>query len=117
MKSTDLEKELLRGKDLFGEIVRIASDFLQRFDELEGSEISAFEVKRQELTEELRIFCSGLKRKLGDEKDIPLAMKKQIDAFRIFQEGFARIIMGTDAAIISRATETMERLQDRKSVV
>jgi hypothetical protein len=51
------------------------------------------------------------------ENGLPLAMTKQLEEFRIFQEVFVQIIMEKDAAIISRATRSREILRHELAVV
>ena len=118
MNIGELEKEILRGKDLFSETVRVISDFLERFECLKLSEINEFERKRQALLEALVGFHAELKQKLpAGEKGLPLSMIKQLEEFRIFQEVFAQIIMEKDAAIIAQATRSRERLRVELAVV
>jgi hypothetical protein len=118
MKSTELEKEIRKGKELFGELVRMTSDLLTRFDELALEEFHVFEQKRQKLQETLIRFCAELRGQLiEDEKNLPLEMTKQLEEFRIFQEVFVGIIMEKDAEIISRATVSLERLKEEMAVV
>ena len=114
MNSDELEKEIRRGKELFSETVRVISDFLERFAILEPAEINEFERKRQSLLEALVGFHAELKQKLPvEEKGLSLAMTKQLEEFRIFQEVFVQIILEKNAAIISQATRSRERLRAR----
>lgn len=118
MNIDELAKEIRRGKELFSETVRVISDFLERFASLEPAEINEFERKRQTLLEALVGFHAELKQKLPKEKyDFPLVMTKQLEEFRIFQEVFVQIIMEKDAAIISQATRSRERLRVELAVV
>jgi hypothetical protein len=118
MNIDDLEKEILRGKELFSETVRVISDFLERFASLEAAEILEFERKRQSLLEALIGFHAEFEQKLSNEKnDLPLAMEKQLEEFRIFQEVFVQIILEKDTAIISQATRSRERLRSELAVV
>jgi hypothetical protein len=103
---------------LFTEIALVTADFLERFACLEPAEIDAFGRKRQELLETLAGFHAELKQKLQiEEKDVSLAMTKQLEEFRIFQEVFVQIIMGKNAAIISQATRSRERLRAELVVI
>jgi hypothetical protein len=118
MNINALEKEIGRGKELFTEIALVTADFLERFGCLELFEISEFESKRQALLDALVGFHSELKQKLSiEENDLPMAMTKQLEAFRIFQEVFIQIIMEKDAAIISQANRSCERLRVELAVV
>jgi hypothetical protein len=118
MNIDELAKEISRGKELFSETVRVISDFLERFESLEPAEINEFERKRQALLEALVGFHAELKQELqSGEKVLSLAMTKQLEEFRIFQEVFVQIIMEKDAAIISQATRTLERLRIELAVV
>jgi hypothetical protein len=118
MNSDELEKEISRGKGLFSETVRVISDFLERFECLKPAEINEFERKRQSLLEALAGFHAELKQKLpAGEKGLPLAMAKQLEEFRIFQEVFVQIILEKNAAIISQATRSRERLRAELAVV
>jgi hypothetical protein len=118
MKSAELEKEIRNGKDLFGEMVRVTSDFLTRFDELALAEIHEFERKRQKLLETLIKFCADLRGHFPEEeKNLPLVMTKQLEEFRIFQEVFVGIIMEKDAEIISRATVSLGRMKKEMAVI
>ncbi|MGD0843792.1 MAG: hypothetical protein ABSA06_05405 [Geobacteraceae bacterium] len=118
MNSDELAKEISRGKKLFSETVRVTSDFLARFADLDPVEIRDFERKRQTLLETLLTFHAELKQRLPvEEKGLPLAMEKQLEEFRIFQEVFVQIIMGKNAAIISQATWSRERLRAELVVI
>ena len=118
MNIDELEQEIRRGKELFSETVRVISDFLERFECLKPAEINAFERKRQSLLEALASFHAELKQKLqAGEKALPLAMTKQLEEFRIFQEVFVQIILEKNAAIISQATRSRERLRAELAVV
>jgi len=118
MNTDELEKEIGRGKELFSETVRVISDFIERFANLEPAEIIVFERKRQALLEALVGFHADFKQKLPvEEKNLPLAMIKQVEEFRIFQEVFVQIIMEKNAAIISLATQSRERLRAILAVV
>ncbi len=114
MNSAELEKEIIHGKGLLTEIVRVTSDFLERFGLLAPAEIRAFEAGRQRLLEELIVFQTQLRQKLaGMGKDLPLAMVGQLEEFRIFQEVFVQIIMEKNAAIITEANRSLERARSR----
>jgi hypothetical protein len=118
MKTDELEKEIRRGKELFSETIRVISDFLERLASLELAEIIEFERKRQSLLEALAGFHAELQQKLpAGEKGLPLAMTKQLEEFRIFQEVFVQIIQEKNAAIISQATRSRERLRAELAVV
>jgi hypothetical protein len=118
MNSYDLEKEISRGKGLFAEIVRVSSDFLERFADLDPPAIREFERKRQTLLETLVVFHAKFKQKfLIEEKGLPLAMTTQLEEFMIFKEVFVQIIMEKNAAIISQATRSRERLRTELAVV
>jgi len=118
MKTDELEKEIRRGKELFSETIRAISDFLERFEFLQPLEINEFERKRQSLLEALVAFHAELEQKLPvGGKDLPLAMAKQLEEFRIFQEVFVQIILEKNAAIISQATRSRERLRAELAVV
>jgi hypothetical protein len=118
MNCDELAKEIRRGKELFGETVRVISDFLERFDCAVPDEIDAFERKRQALLETLVAFHAELKQKLpAREKDLPLAMTKQLEEFRIFQEVFVQIIAEKDAAIIARASQSLAALQGELTAI
>ncbi len=118
MNSSELEKEISRGKWLFAEIVRVSSDFLDRFEDLDPAGIREFERKRQSLLETLVGFHAELKQKLPvGEKDLTLVMAEQLEEFRIFKEVFVQIIMEKNAAIISQATRSRERLRAELAVV
>ena len=112
MTVVELEKEISRGKELFGEIIRVTCDFLERFDALDPDEIRAFEKKRRTLLEDVLKFDQDLKENLSRrDHDISIAMTRQIEEFRIFQEVFLRIIMEKNAAIVSLATRSYEKLR------
>jgi hypothetical protein len=118
MKSAELENEISHGKGLFTEIVRVTADFLERFADLDPAAIRDFERKRQSLLDKLLIFHAELKKKLSlDEKDLPLEMAKQLEEFRIFREVFVQIIMEKNAAIISKATRSREKLRAELAVI
>ena len=118
MNIDELAKQISRGKELFSETIRVISDFLERFESLGPPEIKAFESKRQLLLEAIVAFHAELKRKLPDEaKGLPLAVSKQLEEFNIFREVFVQIIMEKDAAIISLATQSRERLRHELAVV
>ena len=118
MNIDELGKEIGRGKELFSETVRVISDFLERFECLELAEINEFERKRQSLLEALVGFHAELKKKLpADYEDLSPAMTKQLEEFRVFQEVFVQIILKKDAAIISQATRSRERLRAELAVV
>jgi len=118
MNSSELEKGISRGKGLFAEIIRVSSDFLERFEELDTAAIREFGQKRQSLLETLVNFHTEFQQKLRvEEKNFPLAMTKQVEEFRIFQEVFVHIIMEKNAAIISQANRSRERLRAELAVV
>ncbi len=118
MKGTELERDIVRGKELFTEIVRVTSDFLARFEAAGPAEIRAFEERRQELLEELLAFQSGMRQRLaGGEKELSLAMAKQLDEFKIFREVFIQIIMEKNAAIISLASQSSARLRQELDAI
>jgi hypothetical protein len=118
MNCADLEKEIDRGKGIFTEIVRVTSDFLGGFTKLEATEIKEFEQRRQALLETLLEFRSGLGKKLSvGENTLPLEMARQLDEFRIFQEVFVQIIMEKNAAIVSRANQSLERMRAELEMV
>jgi hypothetical protein len=118
MNSAELEKEISRGKGLLAEIVRVSSDFLERFTDLDPAAIREFERKRQSLLETLLGFYAELRQKLPlEEKDLPLEMTKQLEEFRIFREVFVHIIMEKNAGIISQATRSRERLRAELAVI
>lgn len=118
MTDAELEREIKRGKGLFAEIIRVTSDFLEGFDALSPFELRAFEEKRQRQLKELLAFQSGLKEGLaGREEELPLAVAKQYEEFRIFQEVFVQIIMEKNATIISRATQSRDRLRRELAVI
>jgi hypothetical protein len=114
----DLEKKTLRGKELFSELVRVVSDFLDRLDQLAPAEIHAFELKRRELLDELTTFHSDFRREFhGNDRELSLEMKKKLEEFRIYQEVFIQIIMEKDAEIVSRATSLKDRLSGEIAVL
>ena len=118
MTSAELEKEISRGKGLLAEIVRVSSDYLERFADLDLAQIRAFERKRQSLLEALLGFHAELKQKLPhEEKELPLEMTKQLEEFRIFQEVLVQIILEKNAAIISQATRSRERLRAGLAII
>lgn len=118
MKTDELEKEIRRGKELFSETIRVISDLLERFEFLKPVEIKEFERKRQSLLEALVGFHSEFEQKLpAGENGLHMAMAKQLEEFRIFQEVFVQIILEKNAAIISQATRARERLRAELTVV
>ncbi len=118
MNIDELAKEIGRGKELFSETVRVIADFLESFESLEPAGIKAFELKRQSLLAALIGFHTELEQKLpGGAKGLSLAMTQQLEEFRIFQEVFVQIIMEKDAAIISQATRSRERLRHELAVI
>jgi hypothetical protein len=118
MTSAELEKEISHGKGLLAEIVRVSSDYLERFADLDLAQIRVFERKRQSLLEALLGFHAELKQKLPlEEKELPLEMTKQLEEFRIFQEVLVQIIMEKNAAIISQATRSRERLRHGLAII
>ncbi len=118
MNSAELAREISRGKGLLAEIVRVTSDFLERFGILAPAEVHAFEARRQLLLEEFLVFQSRLKQKLaGMGKDLPLTMAGQLEEFRIFQEVFVQIVMEKNAAIISEANRSLERVRSELDAV
>ncbi|HEX2770598.1 MAG TPA: flagellar protein FliT [Geobacteraceae bacterium] len=118
MNSGELEKEIGRGKGLLTEMVGETSDFLERFDALEATEIRDFDRKRQRLLETLVRFHSGLMRQLSEVKTgLPPVMTKQLEEFRMFKEEFVHKIMETDAAIIARANQSLDSLQGELAAI
>jgi hypothetical protein len=118
MNIDELEKEIRRGKQLFSETVRVISDFFERFELMKPVEINEFERKRQSLLEALAVFHAEFKQKLpAGEMGLPLAMARQLEEFRIFKEVFVQIILEKNAAIISQATRSRERLRVELAVV
>ena len=118
MNNDELDKEVRRGKELFSETVRVISDVLERFADLEPAEIREFERKRQALLETLLTYHAELKQKLPDEKKgLPLAMTQKLDEFRIFQEVFVHIVMEKDAAIIALANQSLAGLQGELAAI
>jgi len=118
MTSAELEKEISRGKGLFTEIVRVSSDYLEKFADLDLAQIRAFERKRKSLLETLLDFHADLMQKLQVEgKELPLVMTKQLEEFRIFQEVFVQIIMEKNTAIIAQATRSRERLRAGLAII
>ena len=118
MEYIDLEKKTQRGKELFSELIRVASDFLERVDELSPVEIHAFELKRRELLEELISFHSDFRRQFCDNnRELSPEMKKKLEEFRIFQEVFTQIIMSKGAEIVSRATSLKDRLSGQLAIL
>jgi hypothetical protein len=114
----DLEKKTLRGKELFSELVRVTSDFLDIFDDLAPAEIHAFELKRRELLEELICFHSEFRREFcGNDRELSPEMKKKLEEFRIYQEVFIQIMMKKGAEIVSRATSLKDRLSGEMAVL
>jgi hypothetical protein len=114
----DLEKMTQRGKELFSELIRVASDFLERVDALTPAEIDAFELKRRELLEELISFHSDFRSRFCDnERELSPEMKKKLEEFRIFQEVFIQIIMRKGAEIVSRATFLKDRLSGEMAII
>jgi hypothetical protein len=114
----DLEEKTLRGKELFSELVRLASDFLDRLDLLPPAEIHAFELRRRELLEELISFHADFRREFSDN-DLELSpeMKKKLEEFRIYQEVFIQIIMKKGAEIVSRASSLKDSLSAEMAVL
>ena len=118
MDYIELEKKILRGKELFSEIIRLTTDFLDRFDDLSPAEIHSFEQTRRELLDVLIRFYSDFRSQLPDEKrEIPLDMTKKLEELRIFQEVFVQIIMGKGAEIVSRATNLKDLLKRDMAVI
>jgi hypothetical protein len=112
MTGAELEKEIRRGKEIFGEIVRVTCDFIERFDSLDPDEIRAFEKRRRALLEDVLRFDHDLKKNVSrGNNDLSIAMSRQLEEFRIFQEVFLRIIMEKNAAIVALATKSYERLK------
>jgi hypothetical protein len=112
MTCAELELEIRNGKDIFSEIVRVTCDFLERFDSLNPDEIRAFEKKRRALLEDVLRFDQNLKENLSRGNNAhSIAMARQLEEFRIFQEVFLRIIMEKNAAIVSLATQSYEKLK------
>jgi hypothetical protein len=112
MTSAELEKEICHGKEIFGEIVRLTCDFLERFDSLDPDEIRKFEKKRRALLEDVLKFDHNLKENIScGNNDLSIAMARQLEEFRIFQEVFLRIIIEKNAAIVSLATRSYEKLK------
>ena len=118
MEYIALENKILWGKELFSEIIRLLSGFLDRFDDMSPAEIHAFERKRRELLEVLVRFHSDFRRQFSDkERDLPLEMTKKLEEFRIFQEVFIQIIMKKGAEIVSRATSMKDRLSGEMAII
>ncbi len=118
MEYIDLEKKTLRGKELFSEMVRVASDFLDRLDELAPAEIHAFELKRRELLDELISFHADFRRQFFDnDRELSPEMKKKLEEYRIYQEVFIQIMMRKGAEIVSRATSLKDRLSAEIAVL
>ena len=118
MDYIELEKKILRGKELFSEIIRLTTDFLDRFDDLSPAEIHSFEQTRRELLDVLTGFYSDFRSQLPDEKrEIPMEMTKKLEEFRIFQEVFVQIIIGKGAEIVSRATNLKDLLKRDMAVI
>jgi hypothetical protein len=114
----DLEKKTVRGKELFSELVRVVSDFLERLDELAPADIHAFESKRRELLEELISFYSDFRREFcANDRELSPEMKKKLEEFRIYQEVFIQIIMTKGAEIVSRATSLKDRLRGEIAIL
>jgi len=114
----ELEKKILRGKELFSEIIRLTTDFLDRLDDLSPAEIHSFEQKRRELLDVLIRFYSDFRSQLPDEKrEIPMEMAKKLEEFRIFQEVFVQIIIGKGTEIVSRATNLKDLLKRDMAVI
>jgi hypothetical protein len=113
-----LEKKVIRGKELFSEIIRLLSDFLDRFDDLSPADIDAFERKRRALLEVLIRFHSDFRRQFSDkERDLPLEMTKKLEEFRIYQEVFVQIIMEKGVEIVARATALNDRLRGEMAIL
>ena len=118
MDYIELEKKILRGKELFSEIIRLTTDFLDRLDDLSPAEIHSFEQKRRELLDVLIRFYSDFRSQLPDEKrEIPMEMAKKLEEFRIFQEVFVQIIIGKGTEIVSRATNLKDLLKRDMAVI
>ena len=118
MEYIALENKILRGKELFSEIIRLLSDFLDRFDDMSPADIHAFERKRRELLEVLIRFHSDFRRQFSDnESDIPLEVTKKLEEFRIFQEVFVQIIMEKGVEIVARATASKDRLRGELAIL
>ena len=118
MEYIDLEKKTLRGKELFSELVRVVSDFLERLDELAPADIHAFESKRRELLDELKSFYSDFRGEFFDnDRGLSPEMKKKLEEFRIYQEVFIQTIMKKGAEIVSRATSLKDRLSGEMAVL
>jgi hypothetical protein len=114
----ELEKKILRGKELFGEIIRLVSDFLDRFDDMSPADIQAFELKRRELLEVIIRFQSDFRSQLSDEQsELPLEMTKKLEELRIFQEVFVQIITEKGAEIVARATALKDRLRGDMAIL
>jgi hypothetical protein len=118
VESIELEKKILYGKELFSEIIRLTSDFLERLDDLTPKEIHAFERKRRELLEDLVRFHSDFRRQLHDEeRELTLEMTKKLEEFRIYQEVFVQIIMKKGEEIVTRATTLKDLLKMEMAVI
>lgn len=118
MEYIALENKILRGKELFSEIIRLLSDFLDRFDDMSPADIDAFERKRRALLEVLIRFHSDFRRQFSDkERDLPLEMTKKLEEFRIYQEVFVQIIMEKGVEIVARATALNDRLRGELAIL
>jgi len=118
MTSAELERELSRGKDLFAEVFRVTSDYLERFTMLNATQINEFEQRRQALLDALIQFDSKLKRKLpADIDDLFPEMARQLQEFRTLKEVFINIIMEKNGAIISLANLSMKKILDQLNAV
>ena len=118
MEYIALENKILRGKELFSEIIRLLSDFLDRFDDMSPADIDAFERKRRALLEVLIRFHSDFRRQFSDKKrDLPLEMTKKLEEFRIYQEVFVQIIMEKGVEIVARATASKDRLRGELAIL
>jgi hypothetical protein len=114
----DLEKKILRGKEMFSEIIRLISDFLEKFDDMSPAEIQTFERKRQQLLNNLLNFHAEFRKQFPNEEgDLPLETAKKLEEFRIFQEVFVQIVMDKGEQLITRATDLKERLRREMSVI
>jgi len=118
MDITELDKEINRGKELFTEVFRFTSDFLERMPAQGPIEISEFEGRRKRLLSVLIKFVSSFNQKISIESGrLDLSMTKKLEEFKIFQEVFVQIIMEKNRAIISLAKQEMERLRAESDAV
>jgi hypothetical protein len=114
----ELEKQILRGKDMFSEIIRLTTDFLEKFDDMSLAEIQTFERKRQQLLNNLLNFHAEFRKQIPNEEgDLPLEMAKKLEEFRIFQEVFVQIVMDKGEQLVARANDLKDRLRREMTVI